>query len=158
DSGLDISVDGAGAAYISGATTSSDFPGPGPIQSAKGASSDAYVLKINPAGDAIVFGAWIGGDGSDSAATLSVDQGGNVYLAGSTSSSNFPLQNPLQASRRGTQDAFAVKIDSSGSTLLYSTYIGGTGADRVTALAVTGDGNLYLTGITDSIDFPLVNA
>ncbi|HEU0184682.1 MAG TPA: SBBP repeat-containing protein, partial [Blastocatellia bacterium] len=158
DTGSDIAVDGEGSAYICGSTSSADFPGPSPIQPVKGASSEAFVLKINPAGSAIVFGAWIGGNGSDSAATVSVDQGGNIYLAGSTSSSDFPLQNPLQSSIRGPQDAFAVKIDSSGSTLLYSTYIGGTGADRVTDLAIDGAGNLHLTGATDSVDFPIVNA
>jgi photosystem II stability/assembly factor-like uncharacterized protein len=158
ESGLDIAIDSEGAAYICGSTASVDFPGPSPIQQVKGASTDAYVLKISPAGDAIVFGAWIGGDSGDSATTLSVDQDGNVYLAGNTSSSNFPLQNPLQPSRRGTTDAFAAKISASGSTLLYSTYIGGNGADRATALAIDNAGNLYLTGATDSIDFPLANA
>jgi Beta-propeller repeat len=116
------------------------------------------VLKINPAVDAIVFGALIGGDGGDSATTVSVDPGGNVYLAGSTSSTNFPLKNPLQTFRRGILDAFAVKIDASGSTLLFSTYLGGEGIDSASSLAVAGDGNLYLTGSSDSGDFPLVNA
>jgi hypothetical protein len=157
DTGLDIAVDGEGAAYISGQTSSSDFPA-NPIQPTIRNLPDAYVLKINPSGDAIVFGALIGGDGGDSATTVSVDPGGNVYLAGSTSSTNFPLQNPLQTSRRGILDAFAVKIDASGSTLLFSTYLGGEGIDSASALAVAGDGNLYLTGSADSGDFPLVNA
>src|SRR5262245_61049018 len=157
DTGLDIAVDDAGAAYISGQTSSSDFPA-NPIQPTIRNLPDAYVLKINPAGDAIVFGALIGGDGGDSATTVSVDPGGNVYLAGSTSSTNFPLQRPLQTSRRGILDAFAVKIDASGSTLLFSTYLGGEGIDSASSLAVAGDGNLYLTGSTDSGDFPLVNA
>jgi len=157
DTGQDIAVDGAGAAYISGQTSSSDFPA-NPIQPTIRTLPDAYVLKINPAGDAIVFGALIGGDGGESAATVSVDPGGNVYLAGSTSSTNFPLQNPLQTSRRGILDAFAAKIDASGSTLLFSTYIGGEGIDNASSLAVAGDGDLYLTGSSDSGDFPLVNA
>src|SRR5262245_7958287 len=158
DIGLDIAVDGEGAAYISGQTDSSDFPGPSPIQPARGTLTDAFVLKINPEGNAVVFGAWIGGNGFDSASTVSVDLSGNVYLAGSTSSLNFPLRNPLQASRKGASDAFAVKIDSSGSALIYSTYIGGTGADFANALAVDGAGSVYLTGGTDSGDFPVVNA
>src|SRR5262245_44110924 len=158
DSGLDITVDSEGAAYICGQTGVADFPGPSPIQPTIGQSLDAYVLKINPAGNAIVFGSWIGGNGSEAATAVSVDVGGNVYLAGSTSSSNFPLQNPLQTSRQGPQDAFAVKINSSGSALLYSTYIGGAGADSAGAQAVDGNGNLYLTGATDSGDFPVVNA
>jgi len=157
DTGLDIAVDDAGAAYISGQTSSSDFPA-NQIRPTIRNLPDAYVLKINPAGDAIVFGALIGGDGGDSATTVSVDPGGNIYLAGSTSSTNFPLQNPLQTSRRGIQDAFAVKIDASGSTLLFSTYLGGEGIDSASSLAVAGDGNLYLTGSSDSGDFPLVNA
>src|SRR5262245_47881186 len=157
DTGTGIPVDGAGAAYISGQTTSSDFPA-NPIRPAIRNLPDAYVLKINPAGDAIVFGSMIGGDGGDSATAVSVDPGGNIYLAGSTSSTNFPLQSPLQTSRRGILDAFAVKIDASGSTLLFSTYLGGEGIDGASALAVAGDGNLYLTGSTDSGDFPLVNA
>ena len=82
------------------------------------------------------FRCLIGGDGGDIAATVSVDPGGNIYLAGSTSSTNFPLQNPLQTSRRGIQDAFAAKIDASGSTLLFSTYLGGEGIDSASSLAV----------------------
>jgi hypothetical protein len=158
DSALDIAVDGEGAAYVSGLTNSTDFPGPSPIQSTKGALTDAYVLKINPAGNAVVFGAWIGGSGSESAPAVSVDLSGNVYLAGVTTSTNFPLRNPLQTSITGPTDAFVLKIDSSGSTLLYSTYFGGTGADNASGLAVDGAGNVYLTGSTDSIDFPLTNA
>jgi uncharacterized protein (TIGR03437 family) len=158
DVGRGIAVDAEGAAYITGQTDSTDFPGPSQIQSAKGVATDAYVLKINPAGDAIVFGAWIGGNGSDSAISVAVDQDGAVYLAGATSSSNFPLQNPLQNSIRGPSDGFVAKINSSGSALLYSTYIGGTGTDNANGLAVDADGNLYLTGTTDSIDFPVVNA
>jgi uncharacterized protein (TIGR03437 family) len=158
DIGQDIAVDGSGAAYISGQTASADFPGPSPIQPVRGTLMDAFVLKINPAGDAVVFGTWIGGNGTDIAASLSVDLSGNIYLAGTTSSLNFPLQNPLQASIRGLTDAFAVKINASGSMLIYSTYIGGLGVDSASALAVDGNGNLYLTGSTDSSDFPLVNA
>jgi hypothetical protein len=155
---LDIAVDGEGAAYITGQTSSTDFPGPSPIQPAKGPQTDVYVLKINPAGDAVVFGTWIGGNGSETATGVSVDMRGNVYLAGSTTSTNFPLQNPLQATRRGSQDGFALKIDSSGSMLLYSTYIGGTGIDSATAQVVDANENFYLTGFTDSGDFPITNA
>jgi uncharacterized protein (TIGR03437 family) len=158
DFSADIAVDGEGAAYLTGRTDSADFPGPSPIQPGRGTLSDAFVLKINPAGDAVVFGAWIGGNGSDSASAISVDAGGNVYLAGTTSSLDFPLQNPLQATRSGSSDVFAAKIDSSGSALLYSTYIGGTGTESAPGLAVDGNGNLYLSGTTDSIDFPVVNA
>jgi uncharacterized repeat protein (TIGR01451 family) len=158
DFAQDIAVDREGAAYISGQTDSTDFPGPSSIQPARGTVTDAYVLKINPAGDAIVFGTWIGGDGSDSGSEISVDPAGNVYFAGTTNSLNFPLQNPLQASRRGSQDAFAAKIDASGSALLYSTYIGGTGSDSAADMAVDGNGDLHLTGTTDSIDFPVMNA
>jgi len=157
DTGQDIAVDDAGAAYISGQTSSLDFPA-NPIQPTIRNLPDAYVLKINPAGDAIVFGAMIGGDGGDSATAVSVDPGGNIYLAGSTSSTNFPLRNPLQNSRRGILDAFAAKIDASGSTLLFSTYLGGEGIDSASSLAVAGDGDLYLAGSSDSGDFPLVNA
>src|SRR5262245_353768 len=132
DSGQDIAVDGEGAAYIAGRTDSADFPGPSPIQPVRGTLSDAYVLKINPAGDTVVFGTWLGGDGFDSPSSIAVDLDGNVYLAGSTTSSNFPLQNPLQPSRAGSQDAFAAKLNSSGSALLYSTYIGGAGTDSAT--------------------------
>jgi uncharacterized repeat protein (TIGR01451 family) len=158
DSAQEIAVDAEGAAYITGQTDSADFPGPSPIQPARGTFTDAYVLKINPAGDAIVFGTWIGGNGIDSAIAVSVDPAGNVYVAGTTSSQDFPLQNPLQNTRRGSADTFAAKIDSSGSALLYSTYIGGTGIDNANALAVGGDGNLYLSGTTNSLDFPVINA
>jgi uncharacterized repeat protein (TIGR01451 family) len=158
DFGQDIAVDGQGAAYIIGQTDSADFPGPSPIQPAIGTLMDAYVLKINPAGDAVVFGTWIGGNSTDTASAISVDPRGNIYLVGTTDSSDFPLQNPLQPSKGGLSDSFALKIDSSGAALLYSTYIGGTGIDGASALAVDGNGNVYLTGSTDSGDFPVANA
>jgi uncharacterized repeat protein (TIGR01451 family) len=158
DAIFDIAVDGEGAAYIAGRTDSADFPGPSPIQQARGTQGEAYVLKINPEGSAIVFGTWIGGSGIDYANSVSVDRDGNVYLAGDTTSLDFPLQNSPQTSLRGASDAFALKIDSSGSMLVYSTYIGGLGQEGATALAVDGGSNVYLTGFTNSADFPVVNA
>jgi uncharacterized repeat protein (TIGR01451 family) len=159
DSGLDIVVDGEGAAYIAGDTNSTDFPGPSPIQPApREASTQGFVLKINPAGDAVVFGTWIGGTGASRPFAVAIDSEGNVYLAGATNSPDFPLQNPRQSSIGGLFDAFALKINSSGSALLYSTYIGGRGEDLALALASGGNGKVYLAGRTDSGDFPVVNA
>jgi hypothetical protein len=161
DLGLGIAVDSAGNAYITGQTCSTDFPTKNPLQAAYGgggvsACGDAFVTKIDPTGSALVYSTYLGGSTQDFGAGIAVDSMGNVYLAGSTSSTDFPTKNPLQPIYGGGQyDTFAAKINPIGSALVYSTYLGGGDLDLVAGVAVDAAGNAYFTGQTFSTDFPV---
>jgi Beta-propeller repeat/Cep192 domain 4/Divergent InlB B-repeat domain len=165
-SGLDearaIAVDAAGNAYVTGETRAVDFPVLNPFQSRCGVdasgqcSGDAFVAEVNPQG-ALLFSTYLGGSGEDAGNAIAVDAAGNIYVAGSTASTDFPIFNPAQASSAGQGDAFIAKLGPGGS-LVYSTYLGGSGADEARGIAVDAAGNVYVTGQTTSADFPVRNA
>jgi uncharacterized repeat protein (TIGR01451 family) len=159
DRGFGIAVDGSGNAYITGVTSSSSFPTSNPLQAARNGSNDAFVLKLNPAGSALVYATYLGGSGTDTGTGIAVDGSGNAYVTGFTVSSNFPTVSPLQSTHKGgRQDFFVAKLNAAGSALTYSTYLGGSGYDFPVNVAVDLAGNAYLTGYTESVDFPTVNA
>jgi hypothetical protein len=157
DYGRGIAVDSSGA-YITGATFSTNFPTTAPRQSAIGGNFDAFVLKLNPTGSALIYATYLGGTGADYGSAIAVDGSGNAYVTGWTGSTNFPTANPLQASGRGAQDAFVAKLSSTGSSLVYSTYLGGNNDDFGRAIAVDGSGAAYVAGSTQSTNFPTANA
>ncbi len=155
DSGYGIAVDGSGNIYITGTTASTNFRTVGPIQASNAGSIDVFVTKINAPGNALVYSTYLGGGGDDYGDRIAVDGSGNVYLTGYTTSTDFPTVSASQPTYRGgTFDAFVTKINASGNALVYSTYLGGSGADSGNAIAVDGSGNVYLTGTTSSINFP----
>ena len=153
--GLDYQVarivtDASGSTYISGNRLISATSGPFFRQEI----TDVFVTKLDPSGN-LVFTATIGGKGADRAGGIALDSAGNICIAGSTSSPNFPLRNPLQSLPSLGQSGFLVKLSPDGSRLLYSSYFGGTlGATAVNALAVDAAGNMYVTGNTFAADFP----
>lgn len=156
-------IDADGNAYITGITASANFPTASALQATYGGgSSDAFVCKINPSGSALVFSTFLGGSLGDVAGGIATDANRNVFVSGGTQSTNFPIASQLQASLRGTSDAFVSKFNAAGSALLYSTYLGGSGVDTQgfpgNPLLVDSEGNAYLTGRTSSSDFPTVNA
>ncbi len=153
DEGHGIAVDAAGSAYVIGRTPSANFPTASPLQGANAGGSDVFVLKLNPAGSALVYSTYLGGSADDFGAAIAVDAAGNAYLTGNTLSNNFPAVNAVQASPGGGSDAFVAKLSATGSALLYSTYLGGSGADSGNAIAV-GGGNAYVIGNTASTNFP----
>ena len=158
DSGFSIAVDSAGNAYVTGETYSFDFPTQNPLQSFFGGGVlDAFVGKLNAAGTALVYSTYIGGNGSDFGASISVDSAGNAYVAGVTGSTDFPTQNPLQSSYGGNTDVFVSKLNATGSALTNSTYLGGGLFDQASGVAVDSAGNAYVTGYTSSTDFPTQN-
>ncbi len=157
DQGNGIAVDGAGNAYVTGVTRSTDFPTMNPLQPVNGGGNDAFVAKLNPTGSALVYSTYLGGSGEDDGYGIAVDSAGNAYVTGLTLSTDFPTINPLQPANGGGQDAFVTKINAAGSALVYSTYLGGSGNDAAKSIAVDSAGNAYVTGITLSTNFPTMN-
>ena len=154
-----IDVDAPGRVYITGFTRSTNFPTANALQASfAGGSGDVFIAKLNQSGSALVYSTYLGGNGNgaDSATGIAVDASGNVYIAGQAFE-NFPLANPLQAVSTGF-DAFIAKLNSEGSALIYSTYLGGNGADSADDIAIDSKGNAYVAGRTNSTDFPIANA
>lgn len=151
-----IAADAAGNAYITGFTQSADFPLVKPLQSTFPAGQFfpvGFVLKLSPAG-ALLYSTLLGG-GGDSPHAIAVDRGGNAYITGQTQSADFPLKNAIQKRLPGSApSAFVAKITADGSSLVYSTYIGGSNGDSGMAIAADASGNTYVAGTTPSADFP----
>jgi hypothetical protein len=172
DGGTGIAVDWRGDAYVTGYTDSSTFPTRHPIQAHYGGpdpstllnaegwpAGDAFVAKFSPEGK-LLFSTYLGGRDNDYARGIAVDEQGNVLVTGRTVSANFPTLHPLQKHNPGGPegvDAFVTKLDS-GGRLVYSTYLGGSGVDTASRVAMDGSGNAYITGSTNSSDFPTKNA
>ncbi len=157
DRGTGIAVDGAGNAYVTGAASSTMFPGvgSGSLQPTNaGGQSDAFVTKINPAGTAIVYSTFLGGIAQDYPSGIAVAGGGNAYVVGITSSAVFPGVNSgsIQPNFGGSSDAFVTKINATGTAIVYSTFWGSSGSDFGTAIAVDGSGNAYFAGYYQPFD------
>ena len=154
-----IAVDSSGNAYVAGVANSADFPvTAGAFQVTFKGVSDAFVTKINAAGTAWVYSTYLGGTDLDWASAVGIDSAGNAYAAGYTSSQDFPQSNPVQAAFGGLYDAFVAKLNSSGNTVGFSTWYGGSGSDVVNALAVDANGNMFVGGQTNSLNLPLVGS
>jgi hypothetical protein len=155
DEGFGIAVDSSGNAYVTGRTYSTNFPTQNPYQGTHGGGGlDAFVTKLNSAGSALSYSTYLGGSGDDGGFDIAVDSSGNAYVAGYTFSTNFPTQNPYQDSKGGDVDAFVTRLNISGSTLEYSTYLGGSSYDYGIGIAVDSSGNAYVVGHTASTNFP----
>ncbi len=159
DAGYGIAVDSSGDAYVTGSTVSPNFPiTSGGVQTTPGGASDVFVSKFNPSGSGLLFSIYLGGNGADAASAILLDSSGDIYLVGSTSSTNFPTTTgALQTTYGGNGDAFLTELKPDGSVLVYSTYVGGSQADNATALALDSAGDVFLTGSTQSHDFPTMN-
>jgi hypothetical protein len=164
DYGTGIAVDTSGNVYVSGYTSSTDFPTQNALQSSLGGGTDIFVTKFRPGSTALLFSTYLGGSSQDQALSMIVDSSGNIYLTGDTltgdtQSPNFPVTSTAyQSSLLGTQNTFLTKIAPGASELVFSTLFGGSGTDEATAMAIDSSGNIYLTGFTQSGNFPLLNA
>jgi hypothetical protein len=156
EQGGTIAVDGTGALYVVGTTQSDDFPVVNALQATNATENDGFITKLSPAGDALVFSTFLGGGGPDEIDGLAVDAAGAVYVTGRTSSSNFPVKNALQNTMKGLNDLFVAKLDPTGASLVYSTYLGGSAGEDAGSIAVDATGAAYVTGDTASNDFPTV--
>lgn len=156
DRGSSVRVDSAGNAYFVGYTSSLDFPTQNAFQNSLGGSFDAFVARIDPSQDggaSLVSCSYLGGVSDEKGYGLALDPSDNIYVAGQTSSTDFPVLNPAQAAKAGSFDAFIAKISSAG-VKTYATYLGGSGDDRATGIAVNSAGEVYVTGYTASTNFP----
>jgi uncharacterized repeat protein (TIGR01451 family) len=162
---VDMTLDSSNNVYITGSTNSIGFPTVNPFQAAHsnpcpGAGGspceDAYITKINATGNAIVYSTFLGGSDDDRGQAIAVDAEGNAYVTGYTGSTNFPTANALQPESASDSTAFVTKVNASGSTLVYSTYLGGSRGEAGTGIAVDAAGNAYIAGATISDDFPMV--
>jgi uncharacterized protein (TIGR03437 family) len=153
-------VDSSGNAYVTGYTSSTDFPTANAFQAAFGGGfRDAFVAKLNATGSALVYSTYLGGSGWDQGAGIAVDSSGNAYVTGYTNSTDFPTANAFQAALGGFGDVLVTKFNAAGSALVYSTYLGGGNSnDEGYGIAVDSSGNAYVTGRTCSTNFPTANA
>ncbi|HUU12541.1 MAG TPA: choice-of-anchor D domain-containing protein [Terriglobia bacterium] len=160
DYGMGIAVDASGNAYVTGYTNSADFPLTDPLQSSMGGGYDAFALKLNPQGSVLVSSTYLGGGGDDYGYGIALAPGGEVLLAGFTSSPDFPTTAGAigEAYGGGPYDAFVSRLDLAGAALVYSTYLGGSGEDFANDIAADAAGNAYVTGYTNSANFPVAGA
>ncbi len=153
-----LAVDSSGNAYVTGVTGSVNFPAKSAYQPTLVGETNAFVSKLDSSGSGLIYSTFFGGSGSDAAAAIAVDAAGNAYIAGSTSSTDFPVTvGILQSTYGGSTDAFVAKIAPTGSQLVYASYLGGSAADFAQGIAVSSIGNVYVTGSTESFDFPTQN-
>jgi len=151
-----IKVDGSGNIYVCGGTTSSDFPVENGYDSTHNSGSDVFVTKFSSSGS-MIYSTFIGGSSDEYAEDIALDGSNNVFVVGSTWSSDFPVMNPFQASKGANTDCFVLKLSADGSTLVYSTFVGGDAEDSGLGIAVNSTGHAHVVGGTLSTDFPLAN-
>lgn len=159
DLALGVAVNGSGV-YLAGSTNSTNFPVLNAAQPTYGGLGffDGFVSKFNTAGSVLTYSTYLGGNDYDGTRGIALDAGGSAFVTGVTASSNFPVVAPFQATRSGvSDDVFVTRISSTGG-LIYSTYLGGTGADQGSSIAVDSFGAAYITGSTSSTNFPTVDA
>ena len=153
ETGSAIAVDGQGYAYVAGTTSSSNFPTVNPLYAGHSYATDAFLTKLDVTGRFLVYSTYLGGSSFDYGNAVAVDGGGNAYVAGMTSSWDFPVVNPVQGALAGAFDGFVVKINRAGTVQTFGTWIGGSFVDSANGMALDGVGNLYLAGQTSSLDF-----
>jgi len=168
DEGGSIAVDASGNAYVTGFTTSANFPTVNPVQGTFTGVMDAFVSKLNATGTALLYSTFLGGSESGEGLALSlgnaiaIDSSRNAYVTGLTNAMDFPLANPIQTTNNanspaGPETAFVAELNAAGSALVYSTYLGGNIYDTGNGIAVNSSGDAWVIGSTSSTDFPMVN-
>ena len=150
-----IVVDGAGAAYVAGATDSTNFPTRSAFQNVFYGKKDIFAFKLSADGTQLAYSTYIGGSGTDTASGAALDTLGNFYIAGRSDSEDFPTINAFAPSRKGIANAVVTALSPTGSTLEFSTYLGGSGQDGANALALNCATGLSIAGNTASPDFPV---
>ncbi|MEO5922207.1 MAG: SBBP repeat-containing protein [Bryobacteraceae bacterium] len=159
DSVSAIAVDPQGNTYVTGETTSANFPAVGTaITQIQGAIPYAFVTKYNAAGTQILYSTLLGGNSNTRGQGIAVDAAGNAYVSGVTGAKNFPMVNPVQATHPGLNIGYVAKLNPQGNAILFSTYIGGERNDEARSIAVDSAGAIHVTGRVTSTTFPTSNA
>jgi Dockerin type I domain/Beta-propeller repeat len=156
EAGWGIAVDTSGCAYVTGRTSSTDFPTEGPYQAThQGANYDVFITKLSSVGNSLIYSTYLGGSSSDRGADIAVDAFGCAYVTGGTWSDDFPIVNQYQTYHSFYfSDVFVSKLSSEGNSLIYSTYLRGAADDYGYGIALDSSGCAYVTGETESDDFP----
>jgi len=157
DQAAGIAVDSAGSVYVAGYTNSVDFP-LATLGALPKNKNHVFVAKLDPAGANLIYADYIAGNGDDYGVGLVLDGANEVYVTGSTASSNFPVVKAYQSQQPGPYAGFLTKVSADGSSLLYSTYLGGSTSDQPTGIAIDGFGQVHIAGYTASQNFPVANA
>ena len=162
DSTEGVAVDSAGSAYLTGGTRSQGFPITGTgFQFTRSGDTDAYLMRLNSTATGLIYSTFLGGGGTDRGSGVAIDGSGNAYVAGYTSSQDFPTESAFQNSFGGSFDAFIAKVDTNSSgaaSLVFCTYLGGTGDDKAYGIAIdNGASNVYVVGQTSSNNLPLLS-
>jgi hypothetical protein len=152
--GYGIAVDDSGNAYVTGATSSTDFPTKSPLQATHSGGADAFVTKFDSTGTALVYSTYLGGLHNDYGLAIALDITNNAHVAGTTSSDGFPTVRAVQPTFAGTWDGFVAQLNAAGSGLNYSTFLGGSEDEEVNSIALDPFRNVYVVGQTRSTDFP----
>ncbi|MEW5795213.1 MAG: SBBP repeat-containing protein [Candidatus Zixiibacteriota bacterium] len=159
DAGNAIAVDLAGSAYVTGRTLSPWFPISNEFQgSLQGYYQDAFVSKFAPLGDSLIFSTYLGGENDDYGSAIAIDKLGATYVVGRTRSTAFPTRDALQDNNAGGYDAFVTRLAYGGDSLIFSTYLGGSGDDYGLAVCVDALGAVFAAGRTASSDFTTLDA
>jgi hypothetical protein len=156
DYASDVELDSQGIAYITGTTSSPDFPTtPNSYNNTHSGYEDVFVLKLNSTGSGLIYSTLVGGSKKDQSWDLDIDSSGSVFVTGDTSSSDFPvITGSYDTSKSIAKDIFVFKLNQTGQKLVYSTFIGGNDLDMAYGIAVDKFSNAYITGETSSPDFP----
>jgi hypothetical protein len=158
EGGSRVAVDQAGNTYIGGYTFSPDFPTVNAIQPTYAGNVDAYLTKLSPDGQKVIYSTFLGGSGFEYGWDVAVDSAGNAYMTGFTQSTDFPTTHALQPTNHGNTNAFVAKINPTGNAFVFSTYLGGSDTDLGTSIAADSSGNSYVGGYAKSTDFPTAHA
>ena len=152
-----MALDGEGFAYVAGVTDSRNIQTtPGALQPERAGDQDVFIIKIDTTGAPPAYATYLGGNQAEEEAAIAIDSGGNAYLTGSTQGFDFPTTlGALSTEVAGPKDAFVAKLNATGETLLYSTFLGGSDIDTGSAIAVDAEGSIHVIGSTRSFDFPV---
>jgi Beta-propeller repeat len=157
DRAFGVATDAANNTYVTGWTSSQNFPVTGGVQSHLNGTRDAFVTKLNPAGGAIVYSTFLGGSGVDYANAIAVDALGEAVIVGDTTSTNLPVTSGVfQRTLAGGQDAFIARLSANGAALSFLTYFGGNSTDHGAAIQIDSAGPIVIGGSTNSTNFPVL--
>jgi hypothetical protein len=158
DTANELRLDKAGNIYLAGQTDSTDFPTKLPLQAKNAGYVDIFLTKLDPSGASVLYSTYFGGSSWDSANDIDLDEAGNIYIAGTTYSTDYPVKAAYQSAIGGKFDAFVTKLNPVGSAVIYSTFLGGSDEDQAWALEVDAQGEAIITGLAKSGDFPVFKA